>query len=795
MAALSDSILPIESLREEFEREYLSRRVVVSAPTGSGKSTQVPRWCGVKGRVLVVEPRRVACRGLASWVARLEKTPLGEGVGYLVRGDRRASDESQIVFATPGIVLRMLESGNLEGFATVILDEFHERSLDVDLLLALLLSRYQGNMVVMSATLAGDKVAKHIGGKHLEGKGRLYPVEKHYIPGRLNVPDMRGIDERLELALKKARSLEGDILVFLPGKGEIAKAHQVARAFSEFEVLELHGGLSLKEQSRVFDPGLRRRIILSTNVAETSLTVPRISVVVDSGLVRQTRYHNDQGYLTLVAVAQDSADQRAGRAGRLGPGVCYRLWSDAGRLAPHTSPEIYREALEPLLLATLACGADIEKLPFIDPPKEHAVDTASRYLASLQAMDDEGRITSVGRKLFGLPLDTSQGRLLVEAEKQGCISAFIDLVAVLSVGRQLFTRPLLEKDESDPRYAGCDATAIVRAMNGVEGSSPAISTYVYGEAKRIRRRLRGLWGLGEHEASPVPSIRELAEVALRADARCVYMARRRKGRVSWSAGGTEIELDRNSSVNEKEVDCIAVLETHAIGMDLRKTVLVATCAIPLKMKWLASEGIGEDELGDVFVEKNTLVAMIDRVHAGKVLVSRREIPEGELAERALLKLLLASRLYPKALAESRERHANARLWHGLSGLGLLEDGRVWEEIPVDTRYDGGFEDWLRDRVRLMGLESGRDLALLDGGDFLFPLLPESAVDWLGRRYPLSFSAEQDKYQVHFDLEKRRVRVEHIAGRGKDPPTDFFLPAYPGFRVVMEHRGRMLTLRA
>ena len=364
---MTEAKLPIDALRERFDQEITRGPVVLSSPTGSGKSTQVPRWCGEKGKVLVVEPRRVACRSLAQWVAKLEGGELGREVGYHVRDERKASSSTRILFATPGIVLRIFEK--IHRFDAVIVDEFHERGLEVDLLLALLVARlragrFRGRLVVMSATLDGERVAKHVGGVHLHAEGRTFPVTVSHLGGKALLPDVSGLEERLKAAVDRCRDHAGDILVFLPGKGEIAGATKALAHRSDLEVMPLHGGLSLSEQSRIFKRGRKRRVILATNVAETSLTVPGVGVVIDSGLVRQTRYVRDRGFLTLVPVAMDSADQRAGRAGRLAAGVCIRLWSEAAQLEARTPPEIHRESLVPLLLAAAAQGERCAELPF-----------------------------------------------------------------------------------------------------------------------------------------------------------------------------------------------------------------------------------------------------------------------------------------------------------------------------------------------------------------------------------------------------------------------------------------------
>jgi len=314
---MSDA-LPIDTYRDAVLDAVHTGPVVITSPTGSGKSTQVPRWLVRDGPVLVVQPRRVACRSLAQRVAQLQDSALGDRVGYAVRDDRRASEATELLFVTTGVALRLLRSGDIERYRSVVLDELHERSMDLDLLLAMLAGRE--GLVLMSATLDAERVTEHVGGTLVAAEGRTYPVDIRYPPGQPPVPDADRLPERIAAALDRLPpDDDGDVLVFLPGKGEIAAAADHLRG--RHQVVALHGGLSLDQQGRAFRTDGPRKVILSTNVAETSVTLPRVTAVIDSGLVRRTRYHRGRSVLTLVPVAADAADQRAGRAGRLRPGV------------------------------------------------------------------------------------------------------------------------------------------------------------------------------------------------------------------------------------------------------------------------------------------------------------------------------------------------------------------------------------------------------------------------------------------------------------------------------------------
>lgn len=807
------STLPIDSIRGDFDRAHGSGgSLVISSPTGSGKSTQVPRWCA--GPVLVVEPRRVACRALASRVAELEGSALGATVGYRVRDEQRAGASTRILFVTPGVALRI--ENQWQRYGTIVLDELHERSLEVDLLLALLMRRYvskgDGRLVAMSATFDGDRVARHLGGEHLHAEGRTFPVDVRYLPGKALLPEVRGLEERLLDALRACRDVPGDVLVFLPGKGEIASCASALKAKPGLTVMELHGGLTLEQQARVFRSVNDRKVVLATNVAETSLTVPGIGVVIDSGLVRQTRYHRGRGFLTLVPVARDSADQRTGRAGRTAAGVCYRLWSEAAQLKALTPPEIHRESLVPLVLAATACGERPADLPFLDDPKDHALDTAEEELRQLGGLGADGRITERGRRLFGLPLDVPLGRLLIEAETAAddeilggaVLDDAIDLVAALAPGRRLFPRGAPENDElmdQEPLASACDAIAILRALRdpkGVEGR--AASPGVLAEIRTVRKRLTSTFGRDVSTELAIDR-RRLALTVLRADPRAAHIPRQRGKRVGWSNGGTEIELGRDSAVHRLEaersvtVDAIAVLDSRALGLGGRDTRVVASCAMPLRLEWLIQAGLGRDRLAEPGFEGGEVVARIERVYAKRVLTTRREAPTGDVARQAIARLIHRGTLFRGVTSTVEERLKQAALAQDVEkrgtppwGVGFVDLEALFGE-PSDAP-----ETWLLERLGTLGVESGDDLALLEPEDLLPPELPAIVRQELERRYPSSLSIPGAQYILEYDLARNRVTLHQKTGRKILVPSDSHLPRLVGLEVVLEYKGQRRVLR-
>jgi ATP-dependent helicase HrpB len=779
--------LPVSALRSRFLAQLAQGPVVLSSPTGSGKSTEVPRWC--EGRVVVVEPRRIACRSLATRVAQLQGTRLGDGVGYVVRDEHVASEATGILYATPGMLLR--NRALLESARTLILDEFHERSLELDLLLALLLrpqaQRERPALVVMSATLDGERVARHIGGVHLTAEGRSFPVDIRYLPASSVLPDTGDLAQRVVRALASASEDPGDVLVFLPGKAEIEACTQAIRG--EFTLIPLHGGLSLDEQRRAFEPSGRRKVVLATNVAETSLTIPGIGVVIDAGLVRQTRYQAGRGFLALTPIADDSAAQRAGRAGRTAPGVCYRLWSPGAKLAVATLPEIQRESLVPLVLTAAAWGERVEDLALLDPPKGYALEAARADLTAWKALSDQGNLSESGRGLFALPVDPRYARLLVAARAQGCLEDMIDLVSVLSVGRPLFVSGDVQLGlEEDLRLLGCDATAAVRALRSDQPADHGASSFVVREARLARERLLRAEGLAVLPLSHKPPDREaMLSAAIAADPRAVHVARARGRELFFSNGGTEVELARESALqNMRNVEAVVALDSRAFGSGRDARVLI-TCAMVVPLALLAKLGLGQDRLAGVQLDRKRVVARIERVLANRVLAEREESPQGELARAAIAELLLRGSLFREAIASSRERLARAALAAWLAPRG--------HPAGVMTEHAGlSLETWLRARIESLGVESGDDLALLSAADFLVPELPYESLGPIDRDYPLTVSVGDAAYRVEYQLAQNQVTLHMVKGNRAEPPPLSYLPKFPGLRICVESRRGMSVVR-
>ncbi len=445
-----DAELPITARRDDIVAAIRDHQVVVIAgETGSGKSTQLPKMAleagrGVRGLIGCTQPRRIAARSVARRVAEELGSELGAQVGFQVRFADRTSEDAYVKFMTDGILLAEIHSDRrLNRYDTLIIDEAHERSLNIDFLLGYLkrlcARRPDLKIIITSATIDTESFSRHFGDApviNVEGRG--YPVSIEYQPPGDGEP----LPQQVLRAVRHAARIDarGDMLVFLPGEREI---FQVARALKQAslphtEILPLYARLPSSSQDRIFQPYEGRRIVLATNVAETSLTVPGIRFVVDSGLARISRYatHSKVLRLPVEAVSQASCDQRAGRCGRVGPGTCIRLFDadDYGSRPEFTEPEIQRAGLVGVVLEMLALElGDPAEFPFVDPPPKRLINEAWTVLAELQAVDDRRRLTRLGTSLAALPVDARHARMLIEAEARGVLAEVVVLVAALSL--------------------------------------------------------------------------------------------------------------------------------------------------------------------------------------------------------------------------------------------------------------------------------------------------------------------------------------------------------------------------
>jgi len=470
-----DENLPIA--REGERIVELIRRhpvVVIAGETGSGKTTQLPKLClaagrGVAGMIGCTQPRRIAARAVARRVAEELGTGIGDAVGYQVRFTDQVGENTRVKFMTDGILLAEIASDRwLSAYDTIIVDEAHERSLNIDFLLGylkqLLRKRRDLKVIVTSATIDTERFSRHFDDAPvISVEGRTFPVEVRYRPleGEGEQQGERTVNDAIVAAVDEITRQDprGDVLMFLPGEREIRDAHQALerRKYRETEVLPLYARLSARDQDRVFNPGPKRRLVLATNVAETSLTVPRIRYVIDPGYARVKRYSPRQKLdrLHVEPISQASANQRKGRCGRIAEGICYRLYGEADfhARAEFTDPEIRRSSLAGVILRMLQLGLGrIEDFPFLEPPDERAIADGWQQLSELGAVDKDRRLTPIGRQMARLPVDVKLARMLVAAQQHRCLREMIVIAAFLGI-QDPRERPPEAREAADNAHA------------------------------------------------------------------------------------------------------------------------------------------------------------------------------------------------------------------------------------------------------------------------------------------------------------------------------------------------------
>lgn len=451
--------LPINDLRKNIlEAIHSTNRLIIRSPTGSGKSTQVPQMLlddqMTKGRILILQPRRLAARMLATRVAFERSSDVGQEIGFQTRFESAVSENTRASFITEGILTRMLLSDpELQGVSAIIFDEFHERSLTSDIGLSLAFDlqtkrRPDLRIIVMSATVDIDPLKHYLDPVEvITSEGRLFPIDIRYSSSPQSTPVWDHAARAVAGLISEGK--DGDILVFMPGVYEIRRTVEAIDSIVRGEplsVFPLYGDLPAARQNQVMDATGRRKVIVATNIAETSLTIPGIRHVVDSGLARINRFDSARGFNTLFteSISRDSADQRAGRAGREAPGVCIRLWSNSHHagLPVRTTPEILRVDLTETILTIRQIGYNsINDFPWFETPPQNAIDQANMTLSILGAFDSHGTCTPLAKEMSRFPMHPRLARLLIEAGKRNCVQLATFSAAVLSERSALAGKP------------------------------------------------------------------------------------------------------------------------------------------------------------------------------------------------------------------------------------------------------------------------------------------------------------------------------------------------------------------
>lgn len=712
--------LPIDDVLPEIHRKLASHRgLVLQAPPGAGKTTVVPlslldaSWLGDQS-IVMLEPRRLATRGAAHRMAALRNERVGETVGYRIRGDSKVGRSTRIEVVTEGILTRRLQRDpTLDGVGIVIFDEFHERSVDSDLGLALTLRtrdlvRDDLRILIMSATLDGTAVARLLGDAPIvTSEGRLFPIETRYVTPR---PDAR-IEAMVSTAIVDAlRRDEGDVLVFLPGAGEI---HRVAATLEERDLVgaivrPLFGAMAQEAQDEAIrpDPAGRRKVVLSTSIAETSLTIEGVRVVIDAGLSRVPRFSPRTGMTRLetVRVSRASADQRRGRAGRLATGICYRLWPEHedSHLLASWPPEIANADLAPLALDLAAAGVpDPAELLWLDPPAPAAFAHARELLRELDALDVTGNITPHGREMAALPVHPRLAHMLRRAETE-VVPLACDIAALIS------ERDILRSSVGPP---DADLALRVDALQG-RGNSSGIDRGLVSRARQEADRLRRQLGVQTSLTNTDDRIGALLALAYPD-----RVAQRRPGSRArfLLRNGTGAELAEGQSLSASPYLVVAEVDDHR----------------PESRVFIAA-AISLEEVREVFADQIDTEDVLEFDDKSQSVIARRRERLGAIVLRDVsLHRPDPAKIRDVFVAEIRRRGVAALPWSD-GAIRLRErmafvalHDEAWPSVE-DEALAASLNDWLGSS--LDGVTRWSDLEQLDLAAALGSLL-----DWKRRR--------------------------------------------------------------
>ncbi|RXG96579.1 ATP-dependent helicase HrpB [Bradyrhizobium zhanjiangense] len=727
---------------------------VLVAPPGAGKTTRVPLalldapWAKGK-KIIVLEPRRIAARASADRMAKSLGERTGETVGYRVRFGSKISRATRIEVVTEGIFTRqILDDPELSGIAAVLFDEFHERSLDADMGLALARDAQTGlredlRILVMSATLDGARVARLLGeAPVVESEGRAYPVETRYLGRKADAPVERQMADAIASAL---RAESGSVLAFLPGAAEIRRTENFLGERvqdASIEIVPLFGALDAAVQDRAIAPAPKgtRKVVLATSIAETSLTIEGVRIVVDSGLARVPRYEPDIGLTRLetVRASRAAVDQRRGRAGRIEPGVCYRLWDEpqTASLAPYTQPEILSADLSSLVLDLAQWGvADPTALSFLDPPPQPAWKEAKSLLAELNALDGDGRITAEGKSLRALALPPRLARMIVDSHRAGSGEAAAEIAAIIterglggdSVDLE-HRRDQFRRDRS-PRAAS--ARDLARrwasqvAASETAGQQEDLSTglmLAYAFPDRVaRNRGNGSFVLANGRGASVEQTSSLARAPYIAIGEMTGTAA--SGRILLAAQITQDEIERHFAEHIESADEIS-FDRGAMALRARRKR--ALHAITLAEATLAVSP--SEDTARIFAD-GLIAAGLDRLP------------------------------WSKAAKQWRDRVMFLRKAEGDSWPDLSDNGLI-------ARRDDWLVPALYDKIALKDISAG------DLSDALMALLPWEMRARLDREAPTHFEAPTGS-MLAIDYEAEQgptiaVRLQELFGLNTHP---------------------------
>ncbi|HGY9570158.1 TPA: helicase-related protein [Vibrio harveyi] len=783
------SQLPIDSLQAEFDQLVNHHHLVVEAETGSGKSTRLPLWSANHGRVLVIEPRRIACTSLAEFLADQSDQPLGKQIGYAIKLHAHYDENTKVVFVTPGVALRWFAEDKLASFDIVMVDEFHERRWDIDLLTAILKQEKQHRLIVTSATLEGEKLANYLDAKRLRSEGRCFPVTvTHRSLDSRYLPNKKGCENDVVRTVKEAlEDEEGDILVFLPGRKEITQCAQMLQNINDVMIVKLHASVSDEERHHALTVQNQRKVVLATNVAETSLTIPNIRVVIDSGLERRTVQRNGRTALTLTHISKASAAQRMGRAGRVAEGACICLFGEHAPLELVTPPELHREELVEPMLAAACCGYRLSELQFLDALPEKSLLSASQTLRGMEAIDQQGDVTEHGKKVYPLPIDALFADLVTRMQTKSEKEAMIDLAAALSVPAQLYQ---LQGGESAEALAqeepfGCDASLMIRLVRGEQLPGVNVDVSVLEEAQGLAKQMREVFELPELDVASRYKRDELTKAIAKLHPELVFVRRERR-RDALGNGLMEMVVGRNSRFPDKS-EAALVLDSHSVpGRGVKQTLNLASVMLPVSLALLRELELGEWQQGETNYDEEVPRATMHLIYAGRTICTEYQALQGEVAVQSIVEMIDEQALLP-GFAPLRKQQIQH--WKIYNALGL-------NQTPVDKSMldDLSFSTWLVEQLETLGVESVEDIELFDADDIPFEGIPDWEYQDFAEQFPLKLVLAELKLDVEYFVSRKLVHVIYTEGNRKGDPKRWELPRWSGWKVQYKKASRVLDVK-
>ncbi|MEZ8798292.1 helicase-related protein [Vibrio cyclitrophicus 1F53] len=793
------SLLPIDSYQNAFHDQIGSSHLVVEAETGSGKSTRLPVWASQHGRVLVVEPRRIACTSLAKYLAQQSGEKLGSKVGYAIKLESEYSEQTDVVFVTPGIALRWLSEDGLASFDVIVVDEFHERRWDIDLLVAILKQKASHRLVITSATIEGERLAHYLNANRISCEGRTYQVA---IENRANesrvLPDIRHLEQRIaEEVNHQLIASRGDILVFLPGKKEIVHCEQTLAKNPDIQVAKLHASVSDKERGLALsgrnidtknDGDSLRKVILATNVAETSLTIPDIGVVIDSGLERRTVQRNGRMTLMLKSISRASAKQRAGRAGRVMDGVCVRLYGEHAALELVTPPELQREELTEPMLAAACCGAPLESLSFLDPIPEKSLNSATQTLLTMEAINTDHQITEHGKKLYPLPIDALYADIVTRIKNKALKEAMVDLTAALSVPARLYQLPnnadhleALAQQEKE----GCDLSLLIQIVRGRDYPHLEIDKQALNEAQGLATQMREVFELPQLEVASRFQRIELLKTIVNLHPELVFV-RRLKRKEAFANGMLEVVLGRQNRFPDN-AQAMLVLDTHSLpGRGVKQTLILATTTAPIPLELVVEADLGEWQQSETVVNDEGVFTEMALVYAGRTITTKLVEAEGPLSLKPIVDLVVSGAQLP-GFAEARTQEI--KHWQLYVKLGLDEQTQFTPEIEQLS-----FELWLIEQLEVLGVTDVSELEMFEHNDIPFDGIPAWLYNEFSEKYPFSLCLADLQLEVEYLTGRKLIYVHYQSGSRKLSPKRWELPTWSGWRIQYKKASRIIDIK-